>query len=496
MKKIEKCHFFAVDLGATSGRTIVGTLSDDGLTLREITRFQNPIITLRGHCYWDIYALYREIIEGLTAVAHEGIAIRSIGIDTWGVDFALIGADGDLLRNPYSYRDPHTEGVMDDYFRAVPRERVYDLTGIQFMNFNSLFQLYQLHRTNNSALGAADKILFMPDALSYLLTGCCVTERTIASTSQMLNPRTGRLEKELLDVCGISEKQFGPLTEPGTVVGTLTPEVQRLTGLGAVPVVAVAGHDTASAVAAVPARSERFAYLSSGTWSLMGIETPWPIINKESYERNFTNEGGVEGTTRFLKNICGMWLLERSRAEWKAEGKPYSYDYIYAHIPQVPAFRSLIHPDAPCFANPASMVKAIQDYCRRTAQPVPETTEEVCRCIFDSLALRYKQVFGYLMEMAPFPLETLHIIGGGTQNVLLNQLTANATGVTVVTGPIECTAIGNIMLQAKAAGLVSDIRSMRALIAASIETKTYTPQDADLWEEAFKQYLSVCKEKE
>ena len=496
MKKSEKCHFFAVDLGATSGRTILGTLADSGLSLREVTRFQNPIIRLRGHCYWDIYALYCEIIEGLSAVAREGVAIQSIGIDTWGVDFALVGDDGDLLRNPYSYRDPHTEGTMDAYFKKVSRERVYELTGIQFMNFNSLFQLYQLHRTGNSALRTADKILFMPDALSYLLTGVAVTERTIASTSQMLNPRTGRLEKELLDVCGICESQFGPMTEPGTIIGTLTPEVQQLTGLGAIPVVAVAGHDTASAVAAVPARSERFAYLSSGTWSLMGIETPEPIINKESYERNFTNEGGVEGTTRFLKNICGMWLLERSRAEWKAAGRPHSYDYIYAHIPEVPAFRSLIHPDASCFANPTSMIAAIQDYCRRTAQPVPETTEEVCRCIFDSLALRYKQVFGYLKEMAPFPLETLHIIGGGTQNVLLNQLTANATGVTVVTGPIECTAIGNIMLQAKAAGIAGDIRSMRALIADSIDTKTYTPQDAALWEEAYKKYLSVCKEKE
>jgi len=496
MKSFEPCTFFAVDLGATSGRTILGTLSGEGLALREVTRFQNPIIHMRGHCYWDIYALYREILEGLAAVAREGVAIRSIGIDTWGVDFAFVGADGDLLRNPYSYRDPHTEGAMDDLFKAVSRERVYELTGIQFMNFNSLFQLYQLQRTKSSALRAADKILFMPDALSYLLTGVCVTERTIASTSQMLNPRTGQLEAELLDVCGISRGQFGPMVQPGTVIGTLTPEVRRLTGLGAVPVVAVAGHDTASAVAAVPARGERFAYLSSGTWSLMGIETRAPIINKESFERNFTNEGGVEGTTRFLKNICGMWLLERSRAEWKAEGKPYSYDYIYAHIPEVPAFRSLFHPDAPCFRSPESMVGAIQDYCRRTAQPVPETTEEVCRCIFDSLALRYRQVFGYLKEMAPFPLETLHIIGGGTQNVLLNQLTANATGVTVITGPIECTAIGNIMLQAKAAGIVNDIRSMRTFISDSIETNTYPPQDAALWDMAFSKYLTFCKEGE
>ena len=487
-------HFFAVDLGATSGRTILGTLAPDGLTLRELTRFSNPIIPLRGHFYWDIYALYREIIEGLKVVAHEGIAIQSIGIDTWGVDVVFFGDDGAPLRNPYSYRDPHTTGAMDEYFKLIPRERVYDLTGIQFMNFNTLFQLFALDRSGCSALKNARKILFMPDALSYLLTGEAVTEYTIASTSQILNPRTKRLEKELLDVCHVSEEQFGRYVLPGTVIGTLTEEVQKLTGLGPVPVVAVAGHDTGSAVAAVPARNERFAYLSSGTWSLMGIEVKDAIINGQSFEWNFTNEGGVEGTTRFLKNICGMWLLERSRAEWKENGQPYSYDYIYSHIPEVPAFRSLINPDAPCFANPKSMVEAIQHYCLVTGQYVPQTTEEVCRCIFDSLAMRYKQVFGYLKEIAPFAIDTLHIIGGGTQNVLLNQCTANATGVPVVTGPIECTAIGNIMMQAKAAGIVSDIPAMRALIARSIDTATYQPQDAALWEAAYADYLKVYRE--
>lgn len=494
MQKNEPNYFFAVDLGATSGRTILGTLSDDNLTLRELTRFANPIIQVRGHFHWDIYALYREIIEGLCVVSREGIKIQSIGIDTWGVDFAFVGADGGLLRNPYSYRDPHTVGAMDAYFQEVPRERVYDLTGIQFMNFNSLFQLYTLDRAGDSALQAADKILFMPDALSYLLTGQMVTEYTIASTSEILNPRTKRFEKELLDVCHVKDSQFAPFVFPGTVIGTLSEEVQKQTGLGAIPVVAVAGHDTASAVAAVPAQNERFAYLSSGTWSLMGIEVKDAIINQQSFEWNFTNEGGVEGTTRFLKNICGMWLLERSRAEWKAKDEPYSYDYIYSHIPEVPAFRSLINPDAPCFANPESMIDAIQGYCRETGQYVPQTTEEVCRCIFDSLAMRYKQVFGYLKEIAPFPIDTLHIIGGGTQNVLLNQCTANATGVPVVTGPIECTAIGNIMLQAKAAGIVSDIPAMRSLIAASIDTATYQPQDADLWETAYADYLKVYRE--
>lgn len=494
MQVSKHTHFFAVDLGATSGRTILGTLGDGGLTLRELTRFPNHIIQVSGHCYWDILALYREIIEGLKVVAAEEREIQSIGIDTWGVDFVFFGSDGELLRSPYCYRDPHTVGSMEKYFGEIPRERVYELTGIQFMNFNSLFQLYTLDHTGCTALKAADKILFMPDALSYLLTGEMVTEYTIASTSQMLNPRTKRFEKELLDVCHVSLERFADFVFPGTRIGTLTADVQKQTGLGPIPVIAVAGHDTASAVAAVPAESERFAYLSSGTWSLMGIETKEPIIDSRSYEENFTNEGGVEGTTRFLKNICGMWLLERSRAEWKGGGEPYDYDYIYAHTPRMAPFRSLINPDAPCFANPENMVEAIRNYCRVTGQAVPKSVPEVCRCIFESLAMRYKQIFESLCEMAPFPIETLHINGGGCQNVLLNQFTANATGVPVVAGPIEATAIGNIMLQAKAAGIVDDIQTMRSLIAESIDTDSYLPKETALWDDAYRKYLAVYRE--
>ena len=494
MQESKNTHFFAVDLGATSGRTILGTLGDSGLTLREVTRFPNHIIQVGGHFHWDIFALYREIIEGLKVVASEKIDIQSIGIDTWGVDFVCFGSDGQVLRSPYCYRDPHTVGSMEAYFKEIPKDHVYDLTGIQFMNFNSLFQLYTMDRAGDSALKAADKILFMPDALACLLTGQMVTEYTIASTSQILNPRTKKFEKELLDVCHVRLDQFADFVFPSTPIGTLTPDVQKQTGLGPIPVIAVAGHDTASAVAAVPAKSERFAYLSSGTWSLMGIETKEPIINSLSFNGNFTNEGGVEGTTRFLKNICGMWLLERSRAEWKASGEPYSYDYIYAHTPEVAPFRSLINPDAPCFANPENMLEAIRNYCRVTGQIVPETVPEVCRCIFESLAMRYKQVFQTLREVAPYPIDTLHIIGGGCQNVLLDQLTANATGVPVVTGPIEGTAIGNIMLQAKAAGIVSDIQAMRSLIAQSIDTECYEPKDTALWDKAYEKYLTIYRE--
>ncbi len=487
-------NFFAVDLGATSGRTILGTLVNGKMEMREISRFANPIIETGGHFYWDIYALYLEIIKGLKIVSREGISIESIGIDTWGVDFVMIGKDGAILRNPYCYRDPHTVGAIEEYFTHIPGERVYELTGIQFLNFNSLFQLSTLHRNHCSALEAADKILFMPDALSYMLTGKMVTEYTIASTSQILNPWTKEFEQELLDVAGVKKGQFAPFVYPGEKIGVLTPEVQKLTGLGAIPVIAVAGHDTASAVAAVPARDEHFAYLSSGTWSLMGIEVKDAIINRDSFEMNFTNEGGIEGTTRFLKNICGMWLLEQCRREWSAAGNDYSYPELIAAAEAAPAFRSIINPDSPCFANPVSMTEAICMYCRETAQPEPRNYGEFTRCIFESLPLRYRQVFGYLCNMAPFAINRLHVIGGGSRNNLLNQNTSNALGVEVLAGPSEGTAIGNIMLQAKAVGDVADIKEMRDIIARSIESSTFMPEDKETWDKAYESYLAVYRE--
>lgn len=467
-------NFFAVDLGATSGRTILGSIVDGKLKQRELTRFPNNIIETGGHFYWDIFALYNEIIRGLKVVAAEGIAIDSIGIDTWGVDFVCIGKDGGILRNPYCYRDPHTEGAMEEYFKLVPKEKVYEKTGIQFMNFNSLFQLATLRKNNDSALEAAEKILFVPDALMYMLTGEAVCEYTILSTSQLLDPRTKKIDKELLDAIGLKECQFGRYVNPGDKVGVLSEEVQRQTGLGAIPVVAVAGHDTGAAVAAVPAQNEKFAYLSCGTWSLLGIETKDAIINDKSFGYNFTNEGGIEGTTRFLKNICGLWLLERCRKEWT--DAPADVAQIVADCQEAPAFQCSINPDDPSFANPPSMVEAIKEYCERTGQHVPQDYKEMARCIFESLALRYRQVLDYLKEMAPFEIEKLHVIGGGTYNEFLMQLTANSIGIPVVTGPVEGTAIGNIMLQAKAAGLVGDIFEMRSIIANSIELRTYLPQ--------------------
>ncbi|MBQ3826572.1 MAG: rhamnulokinase [Prevotella sp.] len=490
-------YFFAVDLGATSGRTILGTLNGTQLEQEELTRFPNNLIETGGHFYWDIYALYSEMIRGLKEVARRDITLTSIGIDTWGVDFVFIGEDNAILRNPMAYRDPHTFGKMEEYFeKVIDKKEVYGIAGIQFMNFNSLFQLYAMQQAGNSAYQHCKKILFLPDALSWMLTGEAVCEYTIASTSEMLDPRTGDLSEKLVKSVGLTREHFGRMVQPGTQIGVLTKEVQQITGLGAVPVIAVAGHDTGSAVAAVPAKNEQFAYLSSGTWSLMGIETKQAIINERSYDLNFTNEGGVEGTTRFLKNICGMWLYERCRKEWPEEVRQLSHPELQGSAMQVEAFRSIINPDDDLFANPPSMIEAIQGYCRQTGQPVPEQPSEICRCIFDSLALRYRQVFQWLKEFADFDLNVLHIIGGGSLNKYLNQFTADSLGVEVLAGPQECTAIGNIMMQAKAAGLVDDIWQMRRLIAASVEMVRYEPSaDTALWDEGYKKYIEIINKK-
>ena len=491
----KKKYFFAADLGATSGRTIIGSINEGKFELEEVTRFPNNLIEQGGHFYWDIYALYFEIIKGLKEVARRGLEIASIGIDTWGVDFVFIGEDHAIFRNPRAYRDPITFEAMDDYLEhVVSKEEVYRVTGIQFLNFNSIFQLYAMRKEDNSAFRHAKKILFVPDALSWMLTGEEVCEYTIASTSQLLNPRTKQLDGRLLSSIGLTKDMFGKIVMPGTQIGVLTDEVQKMTGLGDVPVIAVAGHDTGSAVAAVPAKNPQFAYLSSGTWSLMGIETKDAIISDLSYERNFTNEGGIEGTTRFLKNICGMWLYERCRKEWPEEVRQLSHPELQGSAMQVEPFRSIINPDDAVFANPSSMIEAIQQYCRDTQQPVPETPAEICRCIFDSLALRYRQVFGWLREFADFDLNVLHIIGGGSLNKYLNQFTADSLGVEVLAGPQEGTAIGNIMLQAQAAGDVNDIWQMRQIIANSIELVAYHPTtDSSAWDAAYERYLTITK---
>ncbi len=484
-------HFAAVDLGATSGRVILATIAEGKISMEEIHRFADPIIQMQGHFYWDFPAIYKSVVEGLAIIASRGVKIESIGIDTWGVDFALFGKDGALLRLPYCYRDPHTTNAPEEFFKRMPRKELYEKTGIQIMNFNSVFQLDTLRRNSCSALEAADKILFVPDALAYLLTGEQVTEYTIASTAQMIDPRTKMWDEDILAMLDLSADKFGRMVMPGEKIGVLTAEVQRSTGLDAVPVVAVASHDTGSAVAAVPAEDENYAYLSSGTWSLMGIESAEPIISERSFELNFTNEGGIEGTIRVLKNICGMWLLERCRTEWPEMG----YAELIAAAECEQPFRSLINPDATCFANPESMTKAIVDYCNATKQPAPENVGQFVRCIFESLALRYRQVVEMLRELSPVAIERLYVIGGGARNQMLNQSSANAIGIPVETGSSESTAVGNVMMQAKWAGVVQTITQMRQMIRESLaDGKRYEPQDSDVWNAAYEKYLSIYKE--
>lgn len=488
-------NFLAFDIGATSGRAVLGSLVGDKFEMQEINRFPNAIMELHGKYYWNIYKLYEALKDSLLICAQQQIPLDSIGIDTWGVDFGYLAEDGTLLGLPRAYRDPYTDGAPEEYFKIISREEVYRLTGIQIMNFNSLFQLFRASKENFGPLGSAKEILFMPDLLSYLLTGKKVCEYTDASTSQILNPMTKQFEASLLEAAGVSPSIMRPLVMPGTLVGELTDALAKETGIGKIPVIAVAGHDTASAVAAVPALDCEFAYLSSGTWSLMGIETEEPIVTEESFRNNFTNEGGLEGTTRFLKNITGMWLLEQCRKEWSKAGRDYAYPAIVRMAEQAVPFRSLVNPDDPRFANPASMTEAIASYCRESGQEVPEKDAEFIRCIFESLAFRYKEVLGILMNMAPFPIRCLHVIGGGSMNNLLNQFTANVINMPVIAGPSEATAIGNCMVQAKAAGLVADRWEMRRLISTFISPTVFRPEDNGEWEEAYKKYQLITSKK-
>lgn len=473
---METHRFLAFDCGATSGRAILGTFSDEGFKMREVYRFPNQALEIGGRWYWNVYGIYEHILRCLTELGQKGYPIDTIGIDTWGVDFGCIGHDGTLLGLPRAYRDPYTEGVPEKFFQKVSRDKLYELTGIQTMNFNTLFQLYAQTWSGCSALRHAKCVLFMPDLLSYMLTGKKVCEYTIASTSGMINPRTRQFETSLMEPLEMATEKLLDIAQPGKVIGNLRHGIANASGLGEVPVVSVAGHDTASAVVAVPAEDEHFAYLSSGTWSLMGIEVVEPIINGKSAQLNFTNEGGIEGTTRFLKNITGMWLVEQCRKKWMAQSKDYTYTQMTEMAESAKAYAGRINPDDPRFANPADMEAEIKNAVADNGFAVPANDAELLSCIYHSLAERYKEVLDMLQEMAPFKIEKLHIIGGGSANALLNQWTADAIGMPVVTGPTEATAIGNLMVQAKAAGLVSDRWAMRRMIRESFEFEIYIPR--------------------
>ena len=468
-------RFLAFDCGATSGRAILGTFAEGRFCMEEVYRFPNQTLEIGGKYYWNVYGIYEHFLKCLKELGQRHIPLDSIGIDTWGVDFGCIGHDGTLLGLPRAYRDPYTDGIPEKFFKTVSREKLYALTGTQIMNFNTVFQMYAQAEEGSVAYKHAKKILFMPDLLAYLLTRGKVCEYTIASTSGLMNQKTQQFEPSLMSAVGLSQDQIPDRVQPEEVVGRLRYSIANETGLGEVPVVAVAGHDTASAVVAVPAENERFAYLNSGTWSLMGIETNEPIINETSARLNFTNEGGIEGTTRFLKNITGMWLVEQCRKKWQAQGKDYTYAEMTEMAQSAKAYAGRINPDDPRFAHPTDMEEEIRNVLFDNGFAAPANDAEILSCIYHSLAERYKEVLDMLKELAPFPIEKLHIIGGGSANDLLNQWTADAIGMPVVAGPTEATAIGNLMVQAKAAGLVSDRWAMRQIIAENVEAKTFTP---------------------
>ncbi len=492
--KAAAAHFLAFDLGAESGRAVLGTLDGPRLAVHEVRRFPNAPLSLAGHIHWNVYALFDEMKAAMRdAAAAIGGRPTSLAVDAWGVDFGLLARDGSLLGLPFCYRDRRNAGAMEDYFKLVPRPALYEATGIQLMPFNTLFQIYAMVRERSPLLDAAADLLFMPDLFNFLLTGRKAAELTIASTSQLLDPRTKSWVPGLFQAMGLSKKLLQDLVEPGTVLGPLAEDVASATGLRRVPVVATAGHDTAAAVAAVPAEGERWAYISSGTWSLVGVEEKAPVISEQSLEANFTNEGGVAGTVRFLKNVSGLWLVQGCRRAWSAEG-PVSYDELTRAAAEAPAFTALVDPDDPRFLNPADMPEAAAAYCRATGQTPPLTRAALIRALLESLALKYRQVIDELRLVLGRPIERIHVIGGGARNALLCQLTADATGLPVVAGPAEATAVGNILVQAMALGCVASPAEMRALVRRSFDLRTYAPSGSPAaWDAASARFRSLAE---
>ncbi len=477
---MDNTYHFAVDLGATSGRTILAGYDGARVHMQELTRFKYPMLPLNGHLYWNLPLIYQEILDGLkkcvsalAALGSDAGRLASIGIDSWGCDVAFFHKDGSLSGLPYCYRDSHTAGAVERFCEKMSKDEVYDRTGIQFMDFNTLFQIDTIRRDSPEVIDSADKILFIPDALAYMLTGRAVMEYTVASTSQMLNPATGDLDNGILEALGISREKFGETVQPGGTIGHLSGQVQDYTGLGSIPIIAVAGHDTASAVVAVPSPDSDFAYISCGTWSLLGTEVDRPVITAKSREYNFTNEGGIDSTTRLLKNICGLWIFERCREEFTDVPGDVA---AVADLCLDSECDSIINPDDPMFANPSSMTQAISEYCRLSGHQVPSSPADYVRVIFRSLAVRYREVLGYLAEICPVDIKRLHIIGGGSRNVHLMQYAADETGLPVVAGPAECTALGNVLVQLRACGELKSLSDMRRVAVNSTETVNYLPK--------------------
>jgi rhamnulokinase len=469
-------RFLAIDLGAETGRAILGTLEGGRLTLEELHRFPNTPVRLLTGLYWDTLRLFHEIRQALSICGRERkLALDGIGIDTWGVDFGLLGSDGALVDDPRHYRDSRTNGMLEKTFAVVPRQEIFAETGIQFMPLNTLYQLHAMRISGSPALNAATKLLFMPDLFNYWLTGEMRAEVSIASTSQFYNPVKNQWASGLFRRLDLPERILPELMLPGTRLGTLLPEIAESSGLSSnVPVYATACHDTASAVAAVPAEGDGWCYISSGTWSLMGVELDAPVINQQSLALNFTNEVGAGNKIRFLKNIAGLWLLQECRRAWTLAGSAYSYEELSKLAAAAPPVGDLIDPDA--FPEPGRMPERIAEYCRARGWQAPDQPGGMTRLILESLASTYRKVLFNLETLLNQPINRVHIVGGGSRNQLLNQLAANATGRTIIAGPAEATAAGNILVQAIGAGEVSGLSEARKIVQRSFALETYQPE--------------------
>ncbi len=484
-------NILAFDLGASSGRALLGRLVDGKIEVEELHRFSNDPVQVGNRLHWDILRLYHEIKLALMKAKNQGIDLQSMAIDSWAVDFGFIGQDGELIGNPYHYRDRHTENAMESLFAEIPESDIFARTGIQFQPFNTIFQLYALKKANSPLLKEGNRLLMIPDLLRYFLTGQMHNEFSNATTTQLFNPTTGTWDTELLRLLDIPESWFGVVLKPGTIAGMLQPSVCEELRIPSIPVYAVAEHDTGSAVAAVPATEKSFAYLSCGTWSLMGTEVDKPVIHESARKLNFTNEGGVADTYRLLKNIMGLWILQECRREWERAGKSYSFPELVQLAGEAKALSVFIDPDDSLFLPPGDMPARIAQYCLRTGQQAPETTGEIVRCILESLALKYRYALELTEQLSGQTFNGLHMVGGGIQNTLLCQWTANAVGKPVWAGPSEGSAIGNLIVQWIAQGEFADIWEARKAIRDSFPMTIYEPNERKAWSDAYDRFCLI-----
>jgi rhamnulokinase len=488
-KNIHGKPYLAFDFGAESGRAVLAHLQSGILTTEEVHRFPNEPVEYGGALHWDVPRLWFEVRKALARL--DEVELAGIGVDAWGVDYALLGERGELLENPYHYRDRRTEGVMEEVLRKVSKEDIYEATGIQFMPINTLYQLFAARRQTPKLLEAAKYLLTIPDLFNYWLTGNAVCEFTNATTTQMVDPLKRTWASGLMQRLELPAHLPAPIVEPGSIIGTILPDIAGHSSIAGVPVIAPACHDTGSAVAAISAR-EGTAFLSSGTWSLLGTELDSPIITSDALRMNFTNEGGVNGTTRLLKNVMGLWMLQGCRQSWTARGLSYEYRELIELATREPSFGHLVDPDDESFLRPPDMLAAINRFCTRTHQPVPQEAGAYVRAVLESLAFKYRFILRNLEQVIGQRIEQIRIIGGGSKNRLLNQLTADATGRRVFAGPAEATALGNVAVQTVATGEAASLQEVRAVVDRSFPTEVFDPLDTDKWDQHAERFDQYC----